>query len=548
MKKKSLLIIAAIFLYGGFLLNGQVLQSDSLALVDFYNSTNGPQWKAVGHNWLTGNVSTWAGIGVTGNRVTSINLDGLNALVGAGDTVNNFDGTLNASLEDLTELNTLMINGNENAKIYIDIHGAIPAEIWNLTKLVKLQFKYTRLTEWTNRNDIYKLSSLEEFNTQATQFGGSLPDSLFTIPTIKKLYLHSCNYTGDVPATLTKATNLTRLYLWGGSKLTNLPYVDIKNKGAAKLELDDNYFTFAEIKAYADSSAKYADFSKNTRQFKQDTVDVSGFEGAEFKFSEKIPDGTYYKWYKDTILAGNLVSSDSTYVIATLSPVNQGLYICEVEDTAVKNVNSSATVTPFRILSLYQLAVNPPPAPTLVSAETDGTGAQIILTFSKAMNNPAAFASDFTIKVNSGNASIKKLSLDATDSKVFVIDLNSAVAMGDVILLSYEGTDVTAEDNGVLASITDQAVTNNVIKSAVDNTTITAAAIYPNPFTDDIKITSSSELKSVRIMNITGKTVVQLNNLSGTTLSIPVQALKAGIYIISVESAESVSVQKITKR
>ena len=55
----------------------QVLSSDSLALVDFYNATSGNSWvnKA---NWLSGTVGSWQGITIDSNRVTNINLSGNN--------------------------------------------------------------------------------------------------------------------------------------------------------------------------------------------------------------------------------------------------------------------------------------------------------------------------------------------------------------------------------------------------------------------------------------------------------------------------------------
>ncbi|MEQ8238349.1 MAG: T9SS type A sorting domain-containing protein, partial [Cyclobacteriaceae bacterium] len=46
---------------------------DSLALVAFYNGTNGPGWTNK-TNWLTGPVATWFGVTQTGASITSINL------------------------------------------------------------------------------------------------------------------------------------------------------------------------------------------------------------------------------------------------------------------------------------------------------------------------------------------------------------------------------------------------------------------------------------------------------------------------------------------
>jgi len=55
--------------------NAQVNVQDSLALVDLYNSTNGPNWVR-NQRWVKNNnpVPTWYGITVTGTRVTAINL------------------------------------------------------------------------------------------------------------------------------------------------------------------------------------------------------------------------------------------------------------------------------------------------------------------------------------------------------------------------------------------------------------------------------------------------------------------------------------------
>lgn len=46
-------------------------QTDSLALVALYNTTNGSNWTHK-DNWLTGPVKTWWGITTEGNYVTKI--------------------------------------------------------------------------------------------------------------------------------------------------------------------------------------------------------------------------------------------------------------------------------------------------------------------------------------------------------------------------------------------------------------------------------------------------------------------------------------------
>src|SRR4051812_34772405 len=71
-----------------------VNKQDSLALVDFYNSTNGPQWNH-NDNWLKGAVTSWYGVTVTGTRVTAINIGS-----------NNLNGKIPASIGNLSNLIT----------------------------------------------------------------------------------------------------------------------------------------------------------------------------------------------------------------------------------------------------------------------------------------------------------------------------------------------------------------------------------------------------------------------------------------------------------
>ena len=52
---------------------GQVLAQDSLALVDLYNSTNGPGWQNVS-GWLSAPIDVWSGVTISGGRVTELNL------------------------------------------------------------------------------------------------------------------------------------------------------------------------------------------------------------------------------------------------------------------------------------------------------------------------------------------------------------------------------------------------------------------------------------------------------------------------------------------
>ena len=84
-----------ISVFGYFKSPAQAINAqDSLALVDLYNSTNGDGWKN-NSNWKTTNpVSWWYGVTVTGNRVTTIQMNG-NNITGTLTPQNSGSGLMN---------------------------------------------------------------------------------------------------------------------------------------------------------------------------------------------------------------------------------------------------------------------------------------------------------------------------------------------------------------------------------------------------------------------------------------------------------------------
>src|SRR4051794_34147368 len=103
MKTKSILSCVAFALYANIsALYAQVNVQDSLALVQLYDSTDGPNWNRQ-DNWLTKSpVSTWYGITVTNGGVTEILLGG-----------NLLRGSIPSSLGNLINLRDLQLWSNE---------------------------------------------------------------------------------------------------------------------------------------------------------------------------------------------------------------------------------------------------------------------------------------------------------------------------------------------------------------------------------------------------------------------------------------------------
>lgn len=76
------------------------LETDSLALVDFYNATGAAAWTK-DTNWLTGTIGTWQGVTETGGAITALTLDNANIA-----------GAMNTEVADILSLQSLNVAGN----------------------------------------------------------------------------------------------------------------------------------------------------------------------------------------------------------------------------------------------------------------------------------------------------------------------------------------------------------------------------------------------------------------------------------------------------
>ncbi|MDB5258384.1 MAG: large protein [Chitinophagaceae bacterium] len=100
----------------GFRTTAQVLPQDSLALVAFYNSTDGAHWYN-NTNWLSTRVGLWEGIAIVGNRVQTLALGN-----------NNVAGTIPVEFCDLSGLEYIYLNKNQ-------LTGNLPSCIGNAVSI-----------------------------------------------------------------------------------------------------------------------------------------------------------------------------------------------------------------------------------------------------------------------------------------------------------------------------------------------------------------------------------------------------------------------------
>ena len=205
--------------------HGQVPESDSLALVALYNSTNGAGWTN-NMNWLQPSqpVSTWYGITVYNNKVEQIRLSN-----------NNLTGTLPEEIGDFNDLKNIDVKGNQ-------ISGSIPSTIGKLTELTNLWLRGNQLTG-PIPVEIGDMVSLIGLNLSYNQLSDSIPPGIGNLANLETMLLHSNQLNCSIPAEICNLSNLTQLILCGNQLSDSIPSFIGDLTKLTEINLSKNFLT-----------------------------------------------------------------------------------------------------------------------------------------------------------------------------------------------------------------------------------------------------------------------------------------------------------------
>ena len=95
-----------------------------------------------------------------------------------------------------------------------------PMDEWNgitLTEgrvtVVKITTASTITEEWTLPDEVGDLTELTDFRINGNKLTGAIPEAVFTLPKLQKLYLQNNNVTGELSSKLGDLTELTEFYI-----------------------------------------------------------------------------------------------------------------------------------------------------------------------------------------------------------------------------------------------------------------------------------------------------------------------------------------------
>ena len=384
--------VLAILLLSFFSSYGQgSLDSDRLALIALYNSTNGPAWyQNAGWNPAGSPGDSpcgWYGVTCEGGRVTRLDL-----------LQSGLDGSIPPEIGNLDQLKRLVIGwtvfvdsrtaynppylpipteiGNLSNLEYLDLSGDVgidpdrmgglplpgplPASLGNLTKLTYLDLscslrdmQYFGTLDGPIPSSLGNLVNLTHLNLSNQQFSGAIPSGLGNLTQLTYLNLSGANqFTGTIPASFNNLVNLQALGLrFENYYCCGVPYGTLTGPvpdlsgipTSANVDISNNAFNFAGL----DLNVSRIDLYSN-----QAKIDINYNVGTKLLTAEAggtIANNTY-KWYKNNVLVATIVGNKNYNV------TEDGTYYAEVTNSAVPGLtltteNEVVTSLPVTLVS-----------------------------------------------------------------------------------------------------------------------------------------------------------------------------------------------------
>lgn len=426
----------------------KLAEQDSLALVAFYNATNGSNW-----------ISNQEGFGF--DDLSSEFQDGYYTV---NDGFNNwFDGPVKDWFGVTLELLPIP---NSSDSIY---------------RVVKLWPVLGRRTDGQNLvkgyipKEVGLLTALKEFWINGNDFSGTeIPDDLYH-STLEYLDIESAYIEGDISDALRNCTNLLKTNF----RYNNIDYIPVfdfldeeqLNKITGTQWWYSTQIPYSIIEKTIDY---FYTVSPNPKEFGlecRDLFDVGDEQEVvaalgsavelECIYAGEHEDRITYQWYKDGF---SLFGKKSR--ILTISEVkesNYADYTVKITNEYVNEYDQNSNYGDVYTKAIHLVAE--PVSPVIEWAKTSYNGKEIEIRFSKAMDESASGFEGFAISSGNRSLSATGARVEGRTKKDFIITLNEPIVPEEVISFNYSGISLLDENGGVLEDINGVEI-ENLVKQA----------------------------------------------------------------------------------
>lgn len=374
---------------------------DSLALVKFYQSTDGPNWIT---KWnLSLPMTQWPGVVVDANGcVVELHLNGnhlhgnipsefgnLTGLREVSLIANQLNGSIPLTMGNLINLEDLSLEDNQ-------LDGSIPIQLSNLNKLKFLNLSKNSLSG-NLPGPLGTLSNLIILNLSFNQINGVIPNTISGLNKLKVLDLSHNLLSGNIPVSLSQLTTINEIYLnhnllggnitpsisnlvslvhfWINDNLFTGTVPDLRAAPLNSMHIENN--SFDQIPDYSTVTSwgnqypfglvitgnrfTFSDLIPLTKILPKYFYDFNPQDPVELDSILFVPVGTTYiimtnvdpglnennfKWFKDTSLV--YISNRNIYELINVSDTDEGYYSGEITNPLIQNFE--LLIAKFRVV------------------------------------------------------------------------------------------------------------------------------------------------------------------------------------------------------
>jgi hypothetical protein len=425
----------------------KLVEQDSLALVAFYQATDGPNWisnqDGFGMDglstewqdvydggfskWLEGPVKDWFGVKVEKRLIP-----------------NTTDSAYRVTwLWPVIGRRTDGQNG---------LDGYVPREVGLLTALEEFRVNGNNGFEWTELPDDLYHPTLTYLDIESAWFGGGISDAFRQCTRIQKMNFRY-NYIDYMPTL--DFLDADALYALGG---TQWFYSTRLSFAIAEKNIDHFYTISANPKEFF---VEYRDlFDVGDEQ--EIVASVGSPVELECTSAGEKEEFITYQWYKNGL--SMFGKTQRTLSISSVKESDYADYTVKITNEYVKEYDQNSNYGEV-FTKPFHLVAEPVP-PVIEWAHSSYNGKEIILRLSKPMDVSASGFEGFTINSSSGPGNASAARTEGRLSRDLVITLDSPLEFDDAITLDYAGDGVIDQNGGALEDFSGINVENRVRPAA----------------------------------------------------------------------------------
>ena len=136
-----------------------------------------------------------------------------------------------------------------------------------------------------------------------------------------------------------------------------------------------------------------------------------------------------------------------------------------------------------------------------------------------------------------------------TEFTLVQVDFSSILAVNNnqnfKIKITFVGNTTGENGNNRFDNVTLKGVANNL---SAPSHTVASYQVFPNPFTNTVQVRSSEPMTELAVFDIVGKKIWQKTSVNNNEITIDLESLNTGVYLLKIKTANGTITHKLVKQ